>query len=123
MTIHEFIELSANQQIDVPFVDKLKQLYSTELTGQIAKLVSAKPLGESLEADDILRLMSNEEILNASEDLDVDFVEIMLLPLLDTGDNDYIAFDLKNDNWCMFNIADAIKFKQRESFEEFFMEE
>jgi len=64
--------------------------------------------------------LSHNEILNASEEFNVDFIGLQLVPVFDTGDNDYIVFDIKNGNWCKFNIVDSIQFKQKSLLNELF---
>ena len=121
MTVHDFLKLSNDQVINQPFVDNLRSHYSAELNNNKANQVfSSIPNGEFFDSDDIIRLLSHDEILNASRELDVDFVELQLIPLMDTGDNDFIVFDIDGGNWCKFNIVDSIKFKHKESLEGFF---
>ena len=55
------------------------------------------------------RILSIEEIRDANEDLEVDFISLQLIPLIDCYDNDYICYDFKNDIWVVFNIVDEIK--------------
>ena len=58
------------------------------------------------------RILSVDEILDTNNDLQVDFVSLQLIPLIDCFDNDYICYDLENESWTMFNIVEEIKFKQ-----------
>ena len=52
------------------------------------------------------------EIINATADLEVDFVAHALLPIFDIGDNDFVVFDFSENCWCLFNIVDEIKFRK-----------
>ena len=120
MNIYEFFDQIDGQSINLQFIEQIEQLYEVELSDSIKKTLSVKPEGEFIESDDILRLLSHEEILDASQDLSVDFIKMKLIPILDTGDNDYIVFDLEGGFWYKFNIVDAVKYKQRQSLTEYF---
>ena len=120
MKIHDFINQVDNQSINMPFIEKLEHSYGIKLIEYVGKVLSMNPNGEFFKSDDILKLLSHEEILKAPNELNVDFVGLKLIPILDTGDNDYIVFDIENNNWCKFNIVDSIKFKQLQSLGEFF---
>lgn len=64
------------------------------------------------------RLLSLEEILNADEDLQVDFVQYGLIPVFDVYDNDFICYQTKDGNWCKFNIVDEIRFQKDSRLED-----
>ena len=120
MKIHDFINEIEKKEIDVQFIDKLEETYGAKISKYVKKLLSSSPEGIFFECDDILRALSHKEIFDASEELSVDFVGLQLIPIFDTGDNDYIVFDIVNDNWCKFNIVDSVKFKQKSLLNEFF---
>lgn len=120
MNIQKFIENLDHQVIDMKFVEQIEKSYEVSLNEKLKKILSAKPEGEFFEGDDILRLLSHDEIINATHDLSVDFIGLKLIPMLDTGDNDYIVFDVENNCWCKFNIVDATRYKQRQELTEFF---
>lgn len=56
--------------------------------------------------------LDNSLILNADEELQVDFNKYGLIPVFDAYDNDYICYQIKNAKWSMFNIVDEIAFKK-----------
>lgn len=60
---------------------------------------------------DVIKL-DNSLILNADEELQVNFNKYGLIPVFDAYDNDYICYQIKNAKWCMFNIVDEIAFKK-----------
>ena len=120
MNIHDFLGAVEEQSVNALFADELAKTYNAELTEYIKKLLSSSAESIFFENDDILRLLSHNEILNASDELSVDFTGLRLIPIFDTGDNDYIVFDIGNDKWCKFNIVDSVKFKQKSLLSEFF---
>lgn len=68
--------------------------------------------------DNSYRLLSYDEILNAEEELQVEFGKQGILPLIDRGENDFISYGTKDGTWFVFNIVDEIKFKEKESLSE-----
>ena len=96
--------------IDEPIINKIETLYKTKLPDDIKKIISLNQDGMLYDDADLLRGLSADEILNAAEDLWVEFTDINALPLFDTGDNDFIIF--KTDQKCFykFNIVDEIEF-------------
>jgi len=120
VNIHDFLNSIEKQSVNTQFVDKLAEIYGAELIEYVAKLLSTSSEGIFFESDDILRILSHKEILNASEELSVDFTGLQLIPIFDSGDNDYIVFDIEKSNWCKFNIVDSVQFKQKSLLSEFF---
>jgi hypothetical protein len=120
MTIYDFINKIDSLPINDKFTRQIEQLYETELNAYVKKILSFDSDGVFFENDDILRLLAHKEIVNAVADLSVDFTGMKLIPVFDTGDNDYIVFDTDNNCWSKFNIVDSVKFKQRQSLSEFF---
>lgn len=102
-------------QVNEPFIQQIENIYRNELPEEVKRIVSLS--GETMFYNDkpILRGLSNSEILNASEDLEVDFVSQSLLPVFDIGDNDFAAYDFSERCWCLFNIIDEIKFRKSNS--------
>jgi hypothetical protein len=90
-------------------------MYKVQLPEAVKRVVSI--IGSNTlfyEDKDILRSLSESEVLNATKDLSVDFVGKSLLPLFDIGDNDFIVYDLSEKCWYLFDIVDEVKFKKSE---------
>lgn len=121
MDIIDFLNTLGQDSRDEHSAEKIEQVYGVRLEDDIKRVLSKKPAGVFFESDDILRLLSCEEIIDASHDMNVDFVGLKLIPIMDTGDNDYIVYDIEKRSWCKFNIVDNTKFKQRKSLKEFFL--
>ena len=109
-----------SQRIDGKFAHKIEKMYDAKLDEFTKKLLSVLPRGCFFEDKDdgILSFLSRSRILSASVDVELDFVELGLIPLFDTGDNDFIAYDTKNGGWCMFSLASATKFDEAEKLED-----
>ena len=74
-------------------------------------------LNNSAEYSHIIKL-ENSSILDAMEDLQVNFVEYGIIPVFDAFDNDYICYQIENGKWCMFNIVDEISFKKNSTLKD-----
>jgi hypothetical protein len=96
--------------IDKKFASKVESLYSAKLPDEIKRLLSIGRESMSYEDIPLLRSLSQSEVLDASADMQVDFIGKRLIPLYDVGDNDYIVFDISNQRWCRFNIVDEVAF-------------
>lgn len=62
--------------------------------------------------------LGNSSILDAIEDLQVNFIDYGLIPVFDAYDNDYICYQIENGKWCMFNIVDEVSFKKDSTLNE-----
>lgn len=109
--------LSLSASDDANFVEVL---YGIRLDGEIKKITDSLDESISFESEDYLRLLSKEEITDAEKDMQVDFVENGIIPIFDTGDNDYISYDVKKSKWCRYNIVDEISFSEKNTIEEYF---
>jgi len=117
----DFLKMTSTAIVDEDFINQIETLYNSAFSEDLKRIFSL--CGEVIfledEAHDFLRVLSRKEIISASQDLEIDFVDLMLIPLIDTGDNDFIAYDLGENHWCMFNIVDEIKFKENQSLSEY----
>lgn len=118
MTKKEFLSRIKSQKIDFKIVEKIENKYGFEVPEIVQKIISSSV--ESVFFDDDWRTLSVDEILDASEDLHVNFEDRMLLPIVDTGENDFIVYHAENNTWSKFNIIDESYFKLKDSFYEYF---
>lgn len=118
MTREEFLSSLESQKIDFKSVEMIEHKYGFEIPELVQKIISSSV--EGIFFDDDWRTLSIEEILDASEDLHVDFEEQMLLPVIDTGENDFIVYHAEDDTWSKFNIIEECHFKVKKSFYEYF---
>jgi hypothetical protein len=117
--LKEVVTKTNQSQSDSDFTNKVEKLYKVSLTDEVKKILSMDR--EVIFFDDlpILRKLSMDEVLNATQELSVDFIGKHLLPLLDIGDNDYIVFDVAESFWYKFNIVDEIKFSKAGTLQEY----
>jgi hypothetical protein len=119
MKLKEALNKVDDASIDQASVSKVEEKYGIKLLPEFRKLLSISRDTTTLEDKSIFRILSLAEILDASDDMAVDFVSRGLVPVIDVGDNDYITFDFRNQTWCLFNIVDEIAFGAKDSVEDF----
>lgn len=115
MTTVEFVEKLVGVDIDKKKKSKVEKIYGSELPEIVGKIISVatKPI-----FFDEYRVLSFDEICEADDELSVNFSEKKIIPLIDCGDNDFIVFHCKSDEWSKFNIIDECIFKKRKSLNE-----
>ena len=112
MYIKEFISQLEGFPIDENTVASIQERYRCSISNEVKKIVSFAPDGYFFDDDDLYRVLAVEEIIHAPEELHVDFIQKKILPVIDTGDNDFIVFDCDNNVWCKFNIVDEVRYRQ-----------
>jgi hypothetical protein len=73
-----------------------------------------------MDDNDSWRLLSASDIVEAPSELQVDFVGIRKMPVVDCKDNDFICYDFGRNLYIMMNVADEIVFDEAQSLLEFF---
>ena len=115
MTKEEFLKRMYDTEINASFVQKIETKYACNLPNDVKKILSVSK--EQLFFDEERRLLSSNEIENASEQLHVDFQKLGLLPIIDAYENDFISFNYKKKNWCYFNVNDNSIFTENKTKE------
>lgn len=118
MTGKDFLLQLNNQLVNKDAIKEIEAKYGIQLPVIVQKIISYSQ--ESIFFENDWRTLSIKEVLDASEDLHVDFGELKILPLFDTGDNDFIVYRFESDTWSKFNIIDECFFKNKNLLEEYF---
>lgn len=121
MEIRNFLNENINVIKDKEKVKKIEDLYNMKLNGEILYLVSNLGEEKFFDEEEFIKLLSFQEIMDASDDMNVDFISISVLPVFDVGDNDYISFSFNDNCWCKFNIVDELVFSKKKNISDFFM--
>lgn len=117
MTIHEFLALVQNTQIDQHRIYCVEQVYG-KINDELTKKILSLNLNDYFfESEDFLRLLSIEDILNASKNLKVDFVSQKIIPFFDVGDNDFIVYHIESRVWSYMNIVDETCFSETDALD------
>lgn len=115
MTVKEFMEQFSHFKIDEKKVRKIEKVYGATLTEEIQKIISN--CSETVFLDEY-RVLSFKEIVDAQDDLHVDFKGMNIIPVVDCGDNDFIVYHSNSDEWSKFNIIDNCVFKRKPSIKD-----
>lgn len=94
-------------------IEQIKNKYNvTEISENFEKVLNNRKTFKNA------IMLSDEKILNADKDFQVDFKRYGLIPVCDIFDNDFICYQIANGKWCIFNIVEEISFKKDSSFED-----
>ena len=118
MTGNDFLQQLKHTEINESSVKTIEIKYNCRLPMFIQEIISASQ--ECIFLDNDWRILSVKEILDAPEDLHVDFVELRILPLIDTGENNFIVYCLEKEDWSKFNIIDECFFKNKRTLDDYF---
>ena len=117
MKIMDFVSQLDEVAINEEFVANLARTYNVKkLPDEVKRLISAAQDG--IFFDEGGHLLPLEDILSASSDLHTDFVSAGVIPLIDTGENNYVSYNFKGDSWNNFNIVEGASFCTKDSLPE-----
>jgi len=112
MKLRDTLEKLDNVEIDKAIIGKIETLYKTKLSNELAKIISLNKDGVSYDEKPVFNGLSSNAILNAYNDLYIDFVSLNLLPLFDIGDNEYIVYNLKKGCYALYDISDDTEYSE-----------
>jgi hypothetical protein len=99
-------------EIDKTCVSDIETLDQANLSTEVKKVISLNKDGVSYDDKSIFNGLSANAILNAYNDLYVDFVGLQLLPLFDIGDNEYIVYNLAKRCYAIYDISDDDEYSE-----------
>lgn len=115
-TLKGLKEVSINDD----FISRVEALYEESLAKEIKQILSINKEAIFFDGSSFLKLLSNDEVLDATQDMAVDFKLHNLIPVFDLGDNDYICYNLNSSTWCKFNIVEELQFSKSETLLNYF---
>jgi len=95
-----------NVEIDRAIISDIETLYKTKFPGELQRVISLNKDGVSYDEKSVFNGLSSNAILNAYDDLYIDFVGLNLVPLFDIGDNEYIVYNLKKKCYALYDISE-----------------
>ena len=100
-------EIFKQVKVNDKFIDKCNSIFNAKID-YIGKELSLKPgfYGNINKRE--IRKLSNDEILESKNALDFDFTIQSLIPIFDVMDNNYLCFDSRKKQFCIFNTIDEI---------------
>ena len=99
-------------EIDKEIIGEIETLYKTTFSNELKKVISLNKDGVSYDDKTVFNGLSANAILNAYNDLYIDFVGLNLVPLFDIGDNEYIVYNLKKRRYALYDISDDDEYSE-----------
>ena len=113
MKLRDALAKLDNVEIDRAIISQIETLYKTKISNiKLEKIISLNEDGVSYDDKSVFNGLSSDAILNAYNDLYVDFVSLNLLPLFDIGDNEYIVYNLKKSCYALYDISDDNEYSE-----------
>jgi len=112
MKLRDALARLDNIEIDKSVISEIETLYKTKFTSEIEKIISLNKDGVSYDDKSVFNGLSSNAILNAYNDLYIDFVGLNLLPLFFIGDSEYIVYDLKKRRYALYDISDDDEYSE-----------
>ena len=116
MNKQEFLDAALACDIKEYRVKQIEKIYKVSLNDEVSKLVSYADTVDFF--DEERRALSFEEIVDASEELEVDAVELGIIPLIDAYDCAYIVYLTKENKWARFSSVDETVYMKKASLAE-----
>lgn len=104
----EFLEKLSKCELDEKRIAKVEKAYATSFPVQVRAIISNCNTPIFLEE---YRVLSFSEIIDAEDDLNVNFKKEKIIPLIDCGDNDFIVYNFSKKTWAKYNIIENCLFK------------
>lgn len=101
-------------------LESIKKKYRINLLAPyLVKLLSFGGIFLEVTKSTQWRFLEIDEVENASQELNVDFVGKKLLPLIDCFDNNYLVFNVEKKSFMMINIVDEVLFPISSQMDDF----
>jgi len=101
-----------NVEIDKASVGKVETLYKTKFSTELQKVISLNKDGVSYDDKSVFTGLSADAIVNAYNNLYIDFVSLNLVPLFDIGDSEYIVYNIKKRCYALYDISDDDEYRE-----------
>jgi lambda repressor-like predicted transcriptional regulator len=112
MKLRDALAKLDNVEIDRPITSEIETLYKAKFPGELLKVITLNKDGVSYDEKSVFNGLSVNAILNAYNDLYIDFVGLNLVPLFDIGDNEYIVYDLKKKCYALYDISEDDEYSE-----------
>lgn len=121
MNIQEYLNQTLNSKSNNDNIRLVNQLWKCSLNNEISVVISHLDKEIFIKESGFIKILSFQEVMDSSDDMNVDFTDIGIIPVIDTGDNDYIAYSIRENIWCKFNIADEFEYDRQKSIRDYFL--
>ena len=113
MTKQEYLSQLNSVAVNDDKVSEIEKVYGV-LSNEVVKEILSNA-EETIFLDDDIRSLEFSEIKDADKELHVDFSQRHFLPLFDCYENNFIIYNIPQNNWAMFNINDEVLFMEKSS--------
>lgn len=113
MNKQEYVNAAFGCEINNDRVKQIEKVYKVSLNDAVSKLISYA--GSVSFFDEERRALTFDEIVYASKDLEIDFVEMGIIPLIDAYDCSYIVYLTKEGKWARFSSVDKTIYMKKDS--------
>lgn len=117
MTTPEFIRRLQQASPATAAAAPIEKKYHTRLSNELRTILSLCPESIFWSGNRFCRLLTLPEIVQASENLHFDFIQLKIIPFFDCGENDFIVYLLAENKWAMLNIVDEVCWKKNHQLE------
>lgn len=118
MEIKTLLERMNIAEVNTEKVTLVNEKYNVQISNELEKIVSL--LSDESQFFDDFRLLSFDEVLNASEEFGYDFGMNHMLPILEGTENDFVVYQFNPQQWAKFNLTDEVDFKFRKNLADIF---
>lgn len=112
----EYMDAVKNAVVKQDRVEAIAKVYGIQVNDTIAGILSVADQIDFF--DEERRALAYAEILNPVEKMDIDFVDLQAIPLIDAYDNTYIVYMIREKKWAKYNSIDNVFFKKKDSLSE-----
>ncbi len=112
----EYMDAVKDAVVKQDRVEAIAKVYGIQVNDLIAGILSVADQIDFF--DEERRALAYEEILNPVEKMDIDFVNLQAIPLIDAYDNTYIVYMIREKKWAKYNSIDNVFFKKKDSLSE-----
>jgi len=113
MKLIDALEELKDVKVDKAIIGEIETLYKAKFPNELQKVISLNKDGVSYDDKSVFNGLSAKAILNAYNDLYIDFVSLNLVPLFNIGDSEYIVYDLNKKCYALYDISEDDEYSEQ----------
>ncbi len=102
--------------VDDNKVEAISRIYNAEISDELKHFISYADKVDFF--DDERRALRYAEIENPADVMEIDFVGMGYVPIVDAYDNSYIVYILKDSIWARYNSIDDMVYVEGQNIED-----
>lgn len=120
MTRDEYLKKVRDTTPKDEVIVSIKAKYGENVPVLVYSILSVSPTPELFDENES-RTLSLKEVLNAEKVFGISFDDGDIIPVVELGGDDYIAFSRSLSKWCIYNIVDEMVFDESNDFDTLFL--